>query len=107
MLSATIPTKMAASHSMALMKRSAWFFFKRSPRPSHRRLVLHQRLPERVQHLLRVAAGLLHAFGPLAFDRHDRGTPRLQLFGRELVDLVTGLGRDLRATRDLEVGPGA
>src|SRR5690242_13976720 len=87
MFSATTPTKMAASHSMPLMKRSAKFLravFKRTPpggvpartaRParwaSERRLVLAQGLLERVQHLLRIGAGLLHALGPLAFHGRD------------------------------------
>src|SRR6478672_2629057 len=113
MLRATRPTKMAASHSIVLMKRSAKFcFFMASPGkaraalPCGRRgpgegrgllrgLVLDQARLQAFHHLLRILARLLHALGPLVLHRRHGLVPGLELVGRELVDLVAALGRDL------------
>src|SRR4051812_9438972 len=115
MLSATIPTKIAASHSMPLMKRSAKFFLPVSKAPPEGRaraaargppavnralergLVLLQVGLERIHHLLRVGAGLLHALGPQRFTAADGLAPGIELVGRELVDLVARLRQFLVA----------
>src|SRR4051812_19794749 len=97
MLSATMPTKVAAHHSMASMMRSiAW---RRGPARglaasfmarvrSDARLVLRDRAAQRFHHPLRVDAGLRRAIGPRRLGGRDRLAPGIELLRRELVRLV-------------------
>src|SRR5262245_28972662 len=82
MLSATIPTNSAASHSIALMKRSpaapfaaALSLVGDAISGSQRRVELGEAGLQRVEHGLRVLADLLDAFGPLRLDRRGRLAP--------------------------------
>src|SRR5690349_18749376 len=102
MSAATIPTKIAASHSMAWMIRSASVsrrkvWVRGRVTASQRRLVLHERFAQAVEHLLRVGTGLLRALGPLVGDGRDGLAPRVDLLGRQLGHLVTRGRPDLRA----------
>src|ERR1019366_10319540 len=103
MFAATIPTKVAAHHSIASMMRSIEL---RRDATSEAGLVLRDRRLERFHHRLGVVAGLGGARGPLRFGRRDRLAPRLELLGSELVDHVSGLGGELGAAAVLEISPG-
>src|SRR6478752_2040085 len=104
MFNATIPTNMAASHSIVLIILSMTFslrfviasppYARQSACRSQRGLVLGQAGLERVHHRLRVLAHLLHALGPLRLAGRRGLAPGVELLGRELVDLVAGLAGD-------------
>src|SRR3954463_2931225 len=110
MFSATMPTKVAAHHSIASMNRSialrgsAAFGFAAASvviglrtRRSKAGLVLRDRRLQRVHRLLGIAARLRDLLGPLSLQRRDRLAPGIGLLGAELVRLVAGQAGELRA----------
>src|SRR6266852_9557431 len=117
---ATMPTKIAASSSIASMNRSMRLRRggKLPPRALGsatvsltqaglvRRLVLGQIGLERGQRLVGIDAGALGALGPLRGQRRRRLAPGGELLGGELIDLVSRFFLDLGAAGHFPFGPG-
>src|SRR5581483_2127925 len=107
---ATRPTKPAAIHSIASMKRSMkWRVMSRSDEAAGlwcQGVVLGERGLQFRKRRVRVHAGLADAVAPGLDQRLGRLPPRGGLFLRQRVNFLAGLGFDLVEARVLELAPG-